>query len=133
MRSTACGWATSTTGGSTELPRSWPPVPWMHHDTHLAASKIRCCNDLVCCDIRLTLPDDEARAALRKDDLAALADADELSIMRRTGASAMRQAPVWHEHRHAGLMLLCCPQIEAVRVTSTLIVKSITVGCRPRV
>ena len=47
------------------------------------------CNDLVSCDIRLTLPDAEARAALRKDDLAALADADELSIMRRTGEAAV--------------------------------------------
>lgn len=34
---------------------------------------------------RLALPDAEARAALRKGDLAALAEADELSTMRRSG------------------------------------------------
>lgn len=34
---------------------------------------------------RLALPDAEARAALRKGDLGALAEADELSTMRRSG------------------------------------------------
>lgn len=64
------GWAAGQWGGAGSL---------LEHD------HVFCMGDL---NYRLSLPDDDAREALKKGDLETLRAADELNKMRATGACA---------------------------------------------